>query len=275
MLVDYRLSGKSKEFFKYSIINLAFNLAFAIVFVIYLKNGASGRMAGTFLAAFGSGIISLFKLKFKPTFDKVLMKEILNFSWPIIGSGILFYLFQGVDRALLEKIGDNYNLGLYNVAFQITSYLAIFGTVILQTLDPNLYKYSSSGNLKKALFIVLLITVGVSFINLIFIPLSEFLIGILTYNRYTESSKFANILVIRNIATTIAFSLSGILIGLGYPKIDLSIRIIGAIFAYFLYKYLISNYGYFGAAWGQSLSLFFIAILSLLAAVIINNIKIR
>lgn len=139
---------------------------------------------------------------------------------------------------MLAKLDDNYMLGLYNVGLQISSYLAIFGTVLLQTFDPDLYKYTSLEQHRKVLLLVIGITVACALPNMLFMTMSKPLIGLLTAGRYVESSSFANILCIKNITTTFAYIMSGVLIGYGYSGYELINRALGAICAFIITKFL-------------------------------------
>ena len=45
-----------------------------------------------------------------------------------------------------------------------------------------------------------------------------------------------------------------LLIGYGYTKQELFVRVLGALLSIVMFYYVISNWGFIGAAWGQSLS---------------------
>lgn len=263
LLTEKRLSGKARSFFIFTMINLVINVFLALYLVVYLKEGAYGRMLGLCITSFASGAISLYHLKYKFVLDFKIASKALRFSWPMFLSGILFFLFGGVDRVLLERINDSETLGIYNVAFQITAYLAIFGTALMQTFDPELYKATAKNRILKALGYMGIMVICVFIISLIFVIAAHPIINILTYGRYLSSVPYAKILVFRNVMMTFAFVCSGIIIGLGYPKVELYNRIIGSILAYFIYAYLISNFTFYGAAWGQSITLFAMGMISL------------
>jgi O-antigen/teichoic acid export membrane protein len=89
---------------------------------------------------------------------------------------------------------------------------------------------------------------------LIFIILAKPIVNILTYGRYTESTAFAQILAVKNIPMALCFLISNVIIGYGYPKVELGNRVIGAIISVLMFKVLITKYGFYGAAWGQSLA---------------------
>lgn len=88
----------------------------------------------------------------------------------------------------------------------------------------------------------------------LFIILAPFIIDILTFGRYVDSTVYARIIALKGIVAAVYFSLSSIIIASGLSKVSLVIKIAGTIFAYWLFDVLISRYEYIGAAWGQALS---------------------
>ena len=263
-LLKLRLQNKVKRYCITTILN---NLicAFLSIFVVYIfRFGAVGRLSAILVNSFLFAIYSLLISDFKFKWDKTIVNDALKFCWPLAVSGVLSFFFLGIDRPMLERLDDNYNLGLYNVGLQISSYLAIFGTVLLQTFDPDLYKYTSTNQHKKVFITVIMIISLCAIPNFLFISISKRIIGILTANRYIESASYANILCLKNIATTFAYVISGVLIGYGYSKCELYNKIIGAIISFGIYYLLINNYSFTGAAWGQSLSFIVMGFISLI-----------
>jgi O-antigen/teichoic acid export membrane protein len=234
--------------------NSIFAVASIVILVIVLKLGAVGKLAAPLFTASLFGIIYLIKRKQKFAINFTYLKEALSFCWPLIIAGMLEYFFTGVDRAMLEKLGDNHQMGLYNVAIGVTGYLLIFDRAIGNTFQPDIFKAVAQRKIKKLILIVSGKTILNVIIVLLFILFAPFLIKILTYNRYTDAYGFARILAIRNISRSIFFSISGLIVAFGFPKITLVNKIIGSALSVMIFKYLIENYGFYGGAWGQVIS---------------------
>jgi len=270
-LLDLRMQNKAKKYAIISISNSIIAALLSILLVYFLRYGAIGRLSSLLIVASLFGIYSLKTINFKFIIDKTITVKAFSFCWPLAISALLSFFFIGIDRTFLANLNDNHSLGLYNVAIQISGYLAIFSTVILQNFEPDLYKHTSLKNHKKVVYIGLLI-IGINLIpNFLFIILSKPLISLLTYGKYTEAALYANILCLKNVATTFAFIMSGILIGYGFPKFELINRIIGAILAFIMYKYFIERWGYLGAAWGQSISWIAMGLISTISLIIVKN----
>lgn len=263
LLAENRLKGNAKGFFIYSMVNVSINILLALLFVVLFKWGATGRLVGMFLTGVLAAVLAFRQLNFKFYIDKAIAVEALKFSWPVLFSAILYFVFGGYDRVLLEKLGDNETLGIYNVAFQITNYINIVGISLRQTFEPNIYKATAKNQIKKAVIIMFGVFAVMLVICFLFNFVVFYVIDILTFGKYVNAVPFAEILIYRNAAIVLAFMSSNILIGLGHPKLDLYTRILGSGFAVFGFMYLINTYQFVGAAWGQTIALLFMSLISI------------
>ena len=121
-------------------------------------------------------------------------------------------------------------------------------------MEPDLLKAIVQKKYKRMLLIAVILIFLNAVPNLVFIVLAKPVVSLLTAGRYNASVPFAKILVLKNISMSFYYTVVMIIVGLGYTKSELGNRIIGAAVCYFMYKYLIGRYGFYGAAWGQSLS---------------------
>lgn len=269
-LLDLRMKNKAKQYSIISIANAVLGAALSLLMVYFFHYGAIGRLLALLITSVLFSVFAFNIKKFKFLIDKDIAKEAFLFSWPLIISAVLSFFFMGIDRTFLEKINDNYNLGLYNVGLQISGYLSIFGTVLFQTFQPDIYKYTSKNEHKKLLKLALFVLVLNIVPIVLFIMLSEPLISVLTYGKYIESVDFAKILSVKLVATTFAFLMSEILVGYGFSKIELLNRILGAIFSVIIYLFFIKYWGFYGAAWGQSVTWIVMGIISLLSLIFVK-----
>ena len=268
-LVDLRMRGEGKKYALVSICNSIISAIFSILLVYVFNTGAIGRVWAVLIASIIFFAYSIIIKKVNLNWNVAIIKDSLLFCWPLIVTGILSYFFLGVDRPLLEKLNDTTSLGLYNIGLQISGYLGIFGTVLLQTFDPDLYKFTASKDHKKVIIICLVVLITVSLPNIVFIFCSDIIIYLLTAGRYVDSVPFANIMCLKNITATFAFMMSGVLIGYGFSKYELLNRFIGAGISILLYYIFISNFGFLGAAWGQCLSWLLMGLITIISLLIL------
>lgn len=260
-LVKCRMERKAGQYSKIIIINSVFASLLAILLVVIYKYGAVGKMSSLAIATLILGVYCFKQMLSKFQFDLSIVKDALKFGWPLSLSAIFWYFLSGVDVAMLEKLRNSYTLGYYNVALQISGYFALVYTAIAQAFEPDVYKAIADNNKRRLFKIIGGIIVFNAIPNLLFICFTPFIINVLTYGRYTESTEFARILAIKNITMTFYYSLITVIIGYGFTKSELIIRVVGAAICYCLFRVLISNFEFYGAAWGQVLSFVFLSII--------------
>ena len=272
-LLKLKMQKNATGFFKISVYHAFVILAFSIFLVVLLKQGALGKLLAPMFTAIIFAVFLYPKIVSRFNFDKDLAKEALKFCWPLIASGSLGYFFTGFDRVLLVNLDDTFQLGLYNVAIMISGYLMIFQTSINNTFQPDLFNAVAQNNKKK----LIMVLGGIQILNILpitfFIVFAPIIIKLLTADRFTDAYTYARILSLRNITSGLYYSMAGIIVAYGYPRIDLISKIVGSIISIFLFKILISKFEYYGAAWGQVISFAGMTIVGIIALVLTKRKK--
>lgn len=253
-----------REAGRYSVVTIFNALGIAVVsilLVVIFKYGATGRLSAVLIASVLTAAYCFKQVFSKLQFDFSVIKEAFLFGWPISLSAVLWYFFAGLDRAMLEKLNDSYTLGFYSVGLQIAGFLTVFYTAIAQTFEPDIYKAIAENKKRKLAKIVGGVLALNAIPNIIFIFFAPLIIGVLTYNRYTDASDFARILALKNITVSFYYAIITVILGYGFSKSELILRIIGALFCFFMFKILIESHGFYGAAWGQVLSFLIMAVI--------------
>ncbi len=257
-----KFERKPNIYLKLSVSNASIHAILIIILVICFKLKADGYFLASLITM---GILALYSLsrtlgKFQ--IDKHYLKEALRFCWPLVLANLMEYIYAGIDRSFLVKLNNNAELGLYNIAVTIGSYVTVFYTAISQTFQPDLFENVSKKDLNGTIRTIAKIQILNIIPILLFIILAPILIDILTFGRYADSTAYARIIALKGIFAAIYFSLSTVIIAGGQSKITLLNKTIGTIAVYFLISYLITNFGYIGAAWGQALSYIVMIIIS-------------
>jgi O-antigen/teichoic acid export membrane protein len=253
LLTEKRMKRKAVSYFKIATLNSISLAILAVILVAFLHKKSLGRFWSILLPSVFFGIYSFMKLITKFQFNKKIFLDAISFGWPISLSAILYYFLSGVDRAMLERLNETTTFGIYNIAIQISSYLFIFYTAISQTFEPDIYKNVAENKRKKLVIILIGILILNSIPTILFILFAYPIVNLLTYGRYVQSTGFARILAIKTIPMALCFYISNVIIAYGYPKIELINRLFGAILSIYLFHILIKNFGFYGAAWGQSI----------------------
>ncbi len=267
-LVECRLNREAKKYALYSV-SYALIVAISSIFlVVYLKLGAVGKLSSTLIVTFVFAVYSISKTLRKFRFDFSLLKDIFHFSFPLTLSGLLYYFFTGFDRALLVGLNDNTNLGIYNVGLQIATIMTAFYSAISQTFEPDIYRAIAEDK-KRKLAIYGGIIIGLNAIpNILLIFFAPLIVGLLTANRYLDSSIYSQIFAMRNITMSFYYLTITIVVGYGFTKADFLIRLFSTIPIIILMKIVVLKYEYIGAAWGQVITFVLLALFLLSFAII-------
>lgn len=272
--VKYRMQRKANKYFKLTLTSTLISTSLTLLMVVGLKWGAFGAMFSPAIVAVLIAIYSFRKMYNHNKFERSIVKDAFHFGWPLSVSAMLWYFVSGIDKAFLEQLNDIDNFALYNIGGSVASRLGIIYVALAQTFDPDIYKAIADNKLKKVVQIIGGIVGTVVVANIVFILLSKPLMKLLTADRYTMSYMYANVLSLRNVTTALYYSTIAIIVGYGFTKYDLVIRIIGAGFSVLIYKVLIDKFQFIGAAWAQVFSFFILAIISAFVIIFILKPKI-
>ena len=274
-LTEYRMLRESKKFFNLSVVNGVLGVALAILFVVVFKWGADGRLWAMFLSAFTIFTYVFTKNKdlLKIKFDYNIFKTACKFCFPLVLAAMLTFFSSGYDKVILERTGDVTALGIYSVGAMIASYLHVFSTSINDTFQPDIFKSIAEKNMRKCFnYIVIKLSI-MSFCVICFIALAPYIIDILTFGRYVNSTKFASILAVSSITSMLYYSMSQVTIAMGYTTITLWNKIIGSVLSIASFSLLIPAYGATGAAWGVVLSYIYFFIGNVIMVIIKKKFK--
>lgn len=261
-LAEYKIAGKSKQFFFVSIIWGIANVILTLTFVVWYKGGGVGKLLATSIGSLLPFVWCIYKNRcfFKTKIDKSIIQDMLKFGLPLTLAGLLGFFTNGYDKVLLEEQGNVVALGYYAVACQMSAYLNIFSNAIKSTFQPDMFKAISQRNLKKVALVILGVILSVSFIVGIYILFSPWLVNILTAGRYVASTELSQITALSIITSTVYYQISQFTYGTGHSNITLVNKIIGVIATIVLLNVLIPSYGTYGAAWGMVISYIFYAL---------------
>lgn len=253
---DNRMARASKKFFRLSVAKGFIVIAITLLFVVGFKWGATGKLSAVLI---GSAIMFVYVLWYnrslwKIPFNSKIFKDALLFCWPLVIASMLTFFSNGYDKVFLERMGNIEELGIYSVGVSIAYYLNVFATSINDTFQPDIFQSIVQRNYKRtAMFIGVKIAI-MSICVIGFIIFAPFIIKVLTYGRYVNSTPYAVIISLSTITSMLYYSMSNVTVALGYTSITLTNKIIGSIASVVSFGFLINHFGAIGAAWGIVLS---------------------
>ncbi len=123
-----RLQRKAILYSVSNILKLIITLGLTIYFIVGLQRGVEGIIEAqiigfTFLFIFN---IKLILTNIKPIFEKSVLKEMLQFTYPLVISAVGGVLLTVTDKYAVRYIGGMEEMGIYNLGFKVANVLKVF-----------------------------------------------------------------------------------------------------------------------------------------------------
>ncbi len=258
---------EAKLLLKYIVISQLIGLLSSFLIIIYVILNNLGNNYLYFALVFDFIIVFLFinffyfikegKLFIKIDFLKT--KKLLIKSFPILITSLSIYLYMRIDQIMINRILDEYNLGIYSVSVRYIEIFHFIPKIIMISYLPIILKSKKYNldlkNLNSFLFKVSLIVV------LFILITSKFLIPYI-FGQYYDESVFTTLVL--------SFSLIFVFFGVAnehwyidksYQKYYALYVFLGALVNIFLNLILIPKFGISGAAYSTLLTYFLIIFL--------------
>jgi len=118
---EMRLRDESKLYAAIEVLQNFSAAAFSIFFLVVLRRGIQGVILGQ-LSAFSLLLTLLLPRTLKrvaPPPDFAVIKQVLNFSLPLVFSSVAMGLVHNVDRYLIQALRGLTDVGLYSVGYKL------------------------------------------------------------------------------------------------------------------------------------------------------------
>ncbi len=185
----------------YSISNILFTLTtvcFSIYFVLIQKLGLEGVYFGQIIGGSIGLIISAYynmqyiSLSFYPN----VLHKMLKFSLPLVSSGLALFSITFIDRIFIKQFLSLSELGIYGVAYRISSIPLIFIGFVTSSFVPLMYTKYKSTEIKSELEKIYRYTFFIGFVIITAISIFSLeLFAIITTPEYDIAYKVAPFLL--------------------------------------------------------------------------------
>lgn len=276
-LANYKMQRKSKEYMNISVTRGIVVVCCTLLFVVFIKWGAFGKLLAPLLVEIGIFIYILIKHSdiWKIGTSGAELWPVLQFCWPLALGAALGYFSNGYDKSVLESIGNTTEFGYYCVGTSIAAYLGVFTNSISSTFQPDTYEAIINNN-KKKLARVVAIRWGLTFfVVLVFIVLCPLVVMLLTAGKYMESVPYARIFALVSLTNSIYYIINDYSIARGKPHFYLITTILGSITIVLIMPVFVHLYSYSGGAIMTVLSFVILSIINLLLFLIPTHNKIK
>ncbi|MCF8364125.1 MAG: oligosaccharide flippase family protein [Prolixibacteraceae bacterium] len=281
-----RLSNRPVKFAVVKLINIGFNIAFNLFFlllcpkiietnpdsILRLVYSPDIGVGYVFISNLLASVVTLLLLlpeifKFSFYFDRELLQKMLNYSFPILVVGMAGILIQQIDKILIpflipEKELPMKQLGIYGAAVKIAVLMNMFIQAFRYAFEPFFFSRAESKNdkniyaeiMKYFVIFGLLIFLGM----ILYIDVIKLIIPF----EYEEGFSIVPVILLANLFFGIYFTLS-----LWYKLTDMTrygayIAITGTVITITLNFILVPDFGYKGSAVALLIAFFLMMVVS-------------
>lgn len=269
VLINFRIRKKALSFFTLSATNSVLNVGIGLLFVVYFKWGAEGRMLAPIISTLLLLPFCIYVLRKYATvnFNVKIFVKAARVAFPLVLAAYAYVPITNIDRLFLERLNNLAELGLYNIGITIAGYVQLAYIALGTAFEPDIFKSVAEKNNNKLIKIAIIIFVPYLFFTLVFILFSGIIISLLTAGRYIAAEQYTNIAIISVFLMSIFSFNSKIFVALGKLKLNLFVNIIGGASALLIMYFAVSNFEYIGAAYGKVLIALIMVLVSSIYAI--------
>lgn len=215
VVIPFAILRAQQRPIKYSvlkILNVAVNAGLSVVLLYlvptYLIRNPSSELSAYFIPNFEVGYLFISNLiasgfvlfllfnyyrNLKLTFNKILWKEMLTYSFPVMIAGLAFVVNETFDKVFLKELlpDDFRELGLasYGAIYKIGVFMVLFRTAYSMGIEPFFFSYAKNDDAPTKYatvtkyfiifgsFAMLTIVVFADFIKIFYVPKQEYWIA--------------------------------------------------------------------------------------------------
>lgn len=197
-------------------------------------------------------------------FDRMIAKQLLHDSWPLIFSGLVIAIYMRIDQIMIKEMLGEKEVGLYSAAVRISEVWYFIPMIIANSLFPsivNAKKVSEELYYTRLQRLYNLMVWAAISIALPMTFLSDWLVILLYGEAYRAAGQILMIHIWAGVFVFLGVASSKWFISEGLQKYSTINTVVGAIVNVLLNFLLIPKYGIYGAAiatvFAQSVSSYF------------------
>lgn len=268
-LICLRVKERAGLYISLSLIKVLFRYIGALISLVLLNAGLTGKMSSDLIVNFIFAIISvviMFRYSiFKISIERV--KEIFRFSTPFFLSAIMFLLVDNSDRFFLEKYISTSSLGVYSIAVVIS--VAYFGFIssMYRAIEPTVFRSHGNDNylnmfnkIRKIYYSIVIFSgiCGAAFVGEI--------IGLFANDRFYGATKMAPLLLLAAVFQAVTLLYNMVITAERKSHIILYQHIIGAVSILLSNSILIPKLGVYGAGLSKVITYFIMGLFCIIVS---------
>lgn len=203
ILTLFRNRGQAISYAIYQVGRRAFNLATAVLLIVFVGLGWEGMSYALLISSVSVGVISLLHMKkmgfINPKVDRSLIQEILQVSLPLIPYGLSATVINLADRLFLNKMLGADIVGIYSVGYQFGMGMVLFVDAFSRIFSPWMYEQLATITYTRKIKVVrytYAYMIGIFGLALIVTVASWILIPLMTDARYAEAVHYVPLIAV-------------------------------------------------------------------------------
>ncbi|RQO76829.1 hypothetical protein DBR44_03895 [Aquitalea sp. FJL05] len=260
----WQTQHKVRLYATFSILILFTDLGLSILFVTHHGMGYIGRIFGTnisYLIFTSAGLYLIYQQRYiSASFDKRILKDIIKYGTPLIPHAIGGVSLAVANRYIIAYYLDQHAVGIYSLAYQISSVMLLLGTSINQAWSVTLFKWLGDGvqkNSKTIIKTIKYLCCTIIIASTAIIIFKDLLFLILSNKNYEHAKPILPFMVIGFMFQSLYFIFVNFDFYEEKVKSIGSTTIITSIIGILISCILTANYGLNGAAIGYMLTMAF------------------
>ena len=239
---QFLASGKDIPIFLDTLFNST-----AIVNFIFIANSVGSAISLLLLVPY--------LLKFNWSFNTVLLKKMLSYSWPIAIAGIAYVINENLDKILIGKLIGKDAMGIYAACYKLAIFMNLYIMAFRLGAEPFFFNHADKKDAKETYAKILnyFIIIG----SLVFVGIVVFidiLKQLFINEAYWEAIVIVPIVLLANLFLGVYHNLA-----IWYKLTDktrfaMLFSIIGAIITILMNVILIPKIGFIASAWATLLA---------------------
>lgn len=281
-----RQQNKSIRFASIKFINIIVNVGLNLFFIklcpylldknpdswVSLFYGGNITVAYIFISNLIASTVTIILLlpnifRIKLIFDRILLRKILIYSFPLLIAGLAGMINETLDRILLKiflphNVDKMYQIGIYGANYKIAILMTLFIQMFRYAAEPFFFSQFKEKNSKQTYALVMKYFIIFGLFIFLFVMLYIDIIKYFIGESYREGLKIVPIILLANLFLGIIYNLSIWYKLTNKTKYGAFIAIFGAIITIIINIILIPKIGYMGSAWATFICYFSMMILS-------------
>lgn len=265
-LSQFKMDKKATAYFRLATSNSLLNLSLTLLFVVFIKWGAFGKLLAPLSCNLTVFLYLLIRYR-KTIMIKTPVREyrkVFVFCLPLAASAMLGYFTSGFPTTYLERLGNINEYGNYVVGVSMATYLTTFTTAVSNTFKPDLFESTVKRQWKRFAACCGIQIGSFAAIAAIFIILAPFVISLLTAGRYTGATPYARILALTCITSGIYYLTVDFAIVTNRPRLYLYTSILGSIVIVLAMPLFVGKWDFIGGAWMAVISYLILSVINIL-----------